>query len=103
MIIPIIREMPLAGVTFRSKDEQAKAYALPLGTDLSIELEPTNAHDKFAAKVLTQDGVWIGYLPRTVAGIAYLLDATSRPYCLRLVSRKAGALMLSLAVDTGDG
>lgn len=41
-----------------------KARGLKIGDKLSLELEPTNEHDKNAIKILDEENNHVGYLPR---------------------------------------
>lgn len=55
----------IAGTNFRPIAAQVRAKALIEGEELFLEAEPENQFDPNAIRVFTQDGVHIGYIPKT--------------------------------------
>jgi hypothetical protein len=71
--IPILRDVVIAGTSFRDPIARQYAKIMPDGTLLKVEAEPTNAHDPLAVKVLTPDNMHLGYVPRESSGAIALL------------------------------
>ena len=58
--IPII----LKGYEFRPEDNRKAIFGLYIGEYVILEKEPSNKYDPFAVKVLTENGIFIGYVNR---------------------------------------
>lgn len=61
------RVFRLKGLYYRTPSEQQRAVCLQKDETLVLEPEPHNAHDPYAIRVLTDDGVHIGYVPRELS------------------------------------
>lgn len=73
-IIPVIRHAKIVGNYFRPKEDQIHFRELPEKSPLTFELEPTNAVDPFAVKIISHAGVFIGYIPKEFSGVVYALS-----------------------------
>ena len=68
-------DFEVKGVFYRDKDAIKRASRLFINEPLILEVEPGNLQDMNAVKVLTQDKVHIGYLPKDIASyVHYRLD-----------------------------
>lgn len=54
----------IAGTKFRDIEAQVTAARLKKGDPLVLVPEPDNKHDKYAVKVMTPEGTFLGYVPR---------------------------------------
>jgi hypothetical protein len=85
-IAPITFRIPLmdteiVGICFRGDPEEITA-GLKEWDLLSLVREPDNPYDRRAVKVLNQDGMHIGYIPRDRnETVANLMDAGKHLYC----------------------
>lgn len=53
----------ISGISYRSRSEIKRAGELYVGEFLYLEEEPQNAYDSDAIKVITDDDMFIGYIP----------------------------------------
>lgn len=53
----------ITGINYRSRNEIKRAETLCFGEYLYLEEEPNNSYDSDAIKILTDDDVFIGYIP----------------------------------------
>lgn len=53
----------ISGISYRSRSEIKRAGELYSGEFLYLEEEPQNAYDSDAIKVITDDDIFIGYIP----------------------------------------
>lgn len=88
---PFIRNAKIVGNHYRDDEAKAVFKALTDGQDLAVELEPTNPYDPFAVKVRT-NGVFIGYVPKEISGVFYVLPAEK----LVLIAHKGGTFSAGL-------
>ena len=62
----------IAGVALQERQtlisKLCRSQKLEPGTELRLEAEPSNPVDKYAVKVLTQDGQQLGYISRKAPG-----------------------------------
>jgi len=85
-IAPLTFRVPLldtyvAGICFRGDPAEITA-GLKQWDLLILKREPNNPYDRRAVKVLNQDGMHIGYIPRNRnEAIANLMDAGKHLYC----------------------
>lgn len=64
-----------------------RARKLKARERLVLMREPTNPHDKNAVAVMTEDGLKLGYVPRTDSpAVAKVLDSGHEPVVLVVVS-----------------
>lgn len=54
----------LVGVNFRGREAIARVKELTIGEKVSLEAEPSNPYDVNAVKVITEDGVFVGYISK---------------------------------------
>ncbi len=74
--------VPLRGNHFRDIDAKiAWAEAQP-GDQLQLERDPDNEYDPNAIRVVNNDGVWLGFIPKEVAAwLARDMDAGQQFTC----------------------
>lgn len=65
--LPCVKEMEVKGIYYRTIDEKAAARDVEVGDTLILEVEPDNPVDPNAVKVLTLEGVHIGYVQWDIA------------------------------------
>lgn len=70
---PVIRDARIMGVSFRDTAAQNRYQQLVQGEQLAIEPEPANEFDPYAVKILTQDGVHLGYVPKEISAVLHVL------------------------------
>ena len=64
-------DFEVKGVFYRDKDAIERAARLYINEPLILEVEPGNIRDKNAVKVLTEDKIHIGYLPKDIASYVH--------------------------------
>ena len=78
---------------------EGRVARLAVGTRLTLQREPGNAHDRWAIKVLTPDGGKLGYLPCDCNEVlARLMDAGKCLYAI-LTSRERFGTHDRLCID----
>lgn len=105
-MIPIIRNCGIAGVSFREPHAKQIVAGLRDGHQLAIALEASNPHDPYAVKVLTPEGVHLGYIPRESAAAIHAVAALS-PVPLSFVASctgtsKAGTPQITVSYRLGS-
>lgn len=58
---------PIRGNAYRQPGERKRYARLENGESLTLEAEPQNPYDPNAVKVLSKEGVHLGYMPRDMA------------------------------------
>lgn len=96
-IVPIIRRAKIVGSSFRQEHEKAAYQALAQGDRLAFEMEPANPADAFAVKVLTEEGVHVGYIPKEMSGCLYAFAALREE--VNLVGLAHGGGLFSLGME----
>lgn len=98
----------LVGVNFRGGD--VKSYVrneLAVGDTLTLERDPYNQYDANAVKVLTHDGLWLGFIEATVAAdVAPLLDGPWNVFRVEILAFNGEIkphLEITLVEDAPDG
>lgn len=75
-------ETHLAGNAHRGIDAQVRYAKLTAGEPLVLVREPDNQYDPNAIQVHTEDGCFIGFVPKAVAArFAPLIDAGTEVMC----------------------
>lgn len=64
---PCVKEMEVKGTIYRSDEEKLAACGVEVGDTLILEVEPDNPVDPNAVKVLTLEGMHIGYVQWDIA------------------------------------
>lgn len=69
-------QFPLRGANFRDPEAKFAAMEQVEGSVVTLEREPDNSYDTNAIRVITEAGIFIGYVAKEVAvELAPLLDA----------------------------
>lgn len=78
------RQFFIAGVQFRPRGEiMVAAKELNEGDLLTLQPEPTNKYDPNAVKILTEDGNFLGYVPKKFsAEISAMLEIEAPIECI---------------------
>lgn len=70
----LLRDAPIVGNFARDPDSKVKFSTLAEGERLTLVLEPSNAFDPLAVKVMCGD-LHLGYIPKTMSAVLYGLPA----------------------------
>jgi hypothetical protein len=99
-VTPILRRSKIVGNYFRPAEAKAAFAALKQGDLLTFEMEPTNEYDPFAVKVLTAEGVFVGYVPKEFSGVFYTLAKLVAPADILGLAHGSG--VFSIGVNHAD-
>ena len=94
-MIPLIRHGKVVGNYFRDQEGKDALRNLSPESPLFLEKEPTNEHDRFAVRIITQDRIWIGFVPKEYSGIFYHVD----PSCCAAVYHGKNEFSVGLEED----
>ena len=95
--MPVFIACNIAGTKFRDIEAQVVAARLKKGDPLTLVPEPDNKYDRHAVKVMTDEGIFLGYVPAIfspeVAGAiaaGEVLNATGGTLPATMVIESAG-------------
>lgn len=56
----------IKGIQYRDIKSQNRAKSLKVGEEVILEKEPTNIYDRYAIRIITEDGYFVGYFSKYI-------------------------------------